>query len=194
MSVICPICGGADLQARVVVETIQYGGQDLQVPGIAVSYCESCRQEFVTPEQTRANVRVFADAKRVHDGLLPSEAIVTWRKALGLTQSDAARLLGGGANAFSKYERGEVLQSKAMDLLIRVTGSVPQTHAILRARAGLVSDAKVTKTFHVKDVASSWSRSSSVMVGEVIPISRARLAANDDHGKWEISEVRHAHR
>jgi HTH-type transcriptional regulator/antitoxin MqsA len=30
-------------------------------------------------------------------------------------------MFGGGLNAFSKYERGEVIQSEAMDKLIRVS-------------------------------------------------------------------------
>jgi len=40
---------------------------------------------------------------------------------LGLTQHAASSIFGGGLNAFSKYERGEVIQSKAMDKLIRVS-------------------------------------------------------------------------
>ncbi|WP_354470402.1 type II toxin-antitoxin system MqsA family antitoxin [Marinobacterium sp. MBR-109] len=36
-------------------------------------------------------------------------------------------MLGGGRNAFSKYERGEVAQSVAMDRIIRVC----QTHPSL---------------------------------------------------------------
>ncbi|MDE0460281.1 MAG: type II toxin-antitoxin system MqsA family antitoxin [Chromatiales bacterium] len=38
------------------------------------------------------------------------------RKRLGLTQ--AARLMGGGDNAFSKYKRGEVTRSAAMNSVL----------------------------------------------------------------------------
>lgn len=48
------------------------------------------------------------------------------RRTLGLSQEEAARLFGGGRNAFSKYERGEVAQSVAMDRLIRLCLSHPE--------------------------------------------------------------------
>jgi len=42
-----------------------------------------------------------------------------------LTQKDASSLFGGGANAFSKYERGDVIQSDAMDRLMRLVKQHP---------------------------------------------------------------------
>ena len=36
-------------------------------------------------------------------------------------QKQITSVFGGGLNAFSKYERGEIIQSEAMDKLIRVT-------------------------------------------------------------------------
>jgi HTH-type transcriptional regulator/antitoxin MqsA len=39
---------------------------------------------------------------------------------LNLTKKEAAIMFCGGTNAFSKYERGEVIQSKAMGKLMRL--------------------------------------------------------------------------
>jgi len=65
-------------------------------------------------------------AKRRADGLLSPEEIRHAREALGLTQHKAAEVFGGGRNAFSKYERGEVAQSVAMDRLIRLCLAHPK--------------------------------------------------------------------
>jgi hypothetical protein len=44
---------------------------------------------------------------------------------LDLTQANAAEIFGGGQNAFSKYERGEVVQSLAMDRILRFFAAAP---------------------------------------------------------------------
>ena len=56
------------------------------------------------------------------------------RKRLGLTQAQAARLMGGGDNAFSKYERGEVTQSAAMNSVLLLLDAFPDGLEVLRVR------------------------------------------------------------
>lgn len=121
MSVICPLCEQGELHESDVIESIRHGDSRLEVKGIEVMRCDSCGEETVMPNQARRNALRFVDAKRTHDGLMTSQEIVDWRRQLGITQHEAARLLGGGVNAFSKYERGEVTQSHAMDRLMRVS-------------------------------------------------------------------------
>jgi Cys-tRNA synthase (O-phospho-L-seryl-tRNA:Cys-tRNA synthase) len=58
----------------------------------------------------------------------------------GLSQQKAAQLLGGGVNAFSKYERGEVMQSRSMDLLMRMYNEVPDVRDRLATLSGTVTD------------------------------------------------------
>jgi DNA-binding transcriptional regulator YiaG len=65
-------------------------------------------------------------AKRSYDGLLTPDEIHRSRRLLKLTQEEASKVFGGGANAFSKYERGEVTQSAAMDRLIRLCVNHPE--------------------------------------------------------------------
>ena len=77
------------------------------------------------------------DAWRKIDGLLTAQEIVALRNKLGLTQQDAAKIFGGGANAFSKYERSEVIQSVAMDKLMRAALDVPDMFMWLKQQAGL---------------------------------------------------------
>jgi transcriptional regulator with XRE-family HTH domain len=58
-------------------------------------------------------------------GLLTADEIKAVRRAKNLNQKQCAQLLGGGVNSFHKYESGTVIQSAAMDLLIRVVRDVP---------------------------------------------------------------------
>lgn len=122
---------------QVMAESFPYDGVQLTISEYEFSSCPACGEEFVLPEQARRNERRFADAKRAHDGLLTSEQIVAWRNRWGLSQQQAAALLGGGVNAFSKYERGEVMQSQAMDLLIRTSDRFGSVREFLGERAGI---------------------------------------------------------
>lgn len=54
------------------------------------------------------------------------------REALGLTQLEAGRLIGGGPRAFSKYEAGAVKPSAAAVSLLRVLAANPTAIATLR--------------------------------------------------------------
>ena len=115
----CKICKSDDVSGFVEVEDISYKGNDLQV-SIAYSVCNNCDREFVSKPQIIQNELALRAVKKTFDGLLSSEEIVRAREELSLTQEQAARVFGGGRNAFSKYERGEVSQSVAMDKLIRI--------------------------------------------------------------------------
>lgn len=134
MTVSCPLCERGELESRVVDETIKYGADSIVVPGVEISVCSRCGEEIVSPSQAKANEVRFADAKRQHDNLLTSDQIVAIRELWGLTQQKAASIFGGGANAFSKYERGEVLQSRPMDILLRAYNEVPQLREFLAGK------------------------------------------------------------
>ena len=60
------------------------------------------------------------------EGLLEPTHIQRIRKKLKLTQKRASELLGGGTNAFQKYEAGDVLVSQAMSQLLRLLDSQPE--------------------------------------------------------------------
>lgn len=54
------------------------------------------------------------------NGLLEPEHIAKIRKRLKLSQRKAGEILGGGPNAFHKYEKGEILVSKAISNLLKI--------------------------------------------------------------------------
>jgi HTH-type transcriptional regulator/antitoxin MqsA len=74
----------------------------------------------------------MTDFYREADGLLTGNQIKAIRDDLGLTQAEAAKVFGGGKNAFTKYENGDVTQSVAMDKLIRTAYAVPAALDFLR--------------------------------------------------------------
>ncbi len=123
---ICPICEAGTLSNQVHTGEIQYRERIVRVPDLEYSSCDSCGADPVLAKQAKRNQVRYSDAKRATDGLLSSADIRTARRYLGLTQHAASSVFGGGLNAFSKYERGEVIQSKAMDKLIRLTCRYPE--------------------------------------------------------------------
>lgn len=115
----CNMCKSTEISDHVDNEAFIYKGNTINVP-VHYSVCEKCGREFISKDQIILNDQRLRDEKRIFDGLLTSSQIVKAREYLNLTQELASLLFGGGRNAFSKYERGEVSQSKSMDNLIRL--------------------------------------------------------------------------
>jgi len=115
----CKLCKSEDVSEYVELDEISYKGKALQV-SITYSLCNTCDREFISKPQILQNEAALRAAKKDYDGLLSSEEIIRARRTLSLTLEQASRVFGGGRNAFSKYERGEVSQSVAMDKLIRI--------------------------------------------------------------------------
>lgn len=137
MIALCFACETGRLVLTTIPEVVQHNGNDVLVPDYEALVCDNCEERFVSPEVAKRNAPRIADAKRRSEGLLTGGEIAAIRKGMGLSQSDAAEIFGGGVNAFSKYERGEVVQSKAMDLLLRLTVEIPAARTSLMSRAGM---------------------------------------------------------
>jgi HTH-type transcriptional regulator / antitoxin MqsA len=122
---ICPICDEGTLRTSTHALDVNHRGQTIRVDGLVHSVCSECGADPVLPDQARRNHTIIADARRATEGLLTSTQIRAIRTKLSLSQARASELFGGGANAFSKYERGEVAQSVPMDRLLRVANTFP---------------------------------------------------------------------
>lgn len=72
---------------------------------------------------------------RAH-GLPEPEEVRRVRRRLRLSQQRAGLLLGGGPNAFHKYEKGEVVVSRPMAQLLRLLDRHPELAAELEAGDG----------------------------------------------------------
>jgi HTH-type transcriptional regulator/antitoxin MqsA len=130
----CPVCGEGELSPQTFSEVFTINGQKIVVHDLEGSLCGECGADPILQPQILRNQALIADAKRAHLGLLKADEIKLIREALGLTQKQAADKFGGGPNAFSKYERGEVIQSEPMDKLLRAAYFAPQTLNYLNRR------------------------------------------------------------
>lgn len=127
----CAICGEGHLDARVDKNPVDYKGQTA-VLNAHYSVCDACGSEQTNAAQARLNKRAMLAFKKRVDGLLTGTEVRALRERLGINQAEAAEIFGGGPVAFSKYENDDVMQSEAMDKLLRVAGSVPGALDYLR--------------------------------------------------------------
>ncbi len=133
----CPLCSQS-AEEKEWQKEIEHNGQELLVTGLRHFVCQGCGTTFANNEQSRINRRAVAYARNETDGLLPGSEIRALRERWNLTQRDAARIFGGGLNAFSKYENGEVVQSDPMDKLLRLAMRHDFVVAELASDAGLI--------------------------------------------------------
>lgn len=115
----CPFCGGGVLHREERDTEYEYNGHRLliQQPG---TYCNSCDEAILEPEDLKFNRQDLQAFRSRIDGLLEPKQIRRIRKLLGLNQKDAGEIFGGGHNAFSRYERGELAPPKTLSMLLNV--------------------------------------------------------------------------
>lgn len=125
----CPECGRALTQGLRPM-TIHYKGLSatFDMPG---AYCE-CGEGTVTAKDMDVSDRQLNLLKaRAENLVLPSD-VRRIRKKLGLNQQAAGQVLGGGPSAFNKYEKGEILPSKAISNLLRLLEALPSGLQVLQ--------------------------------------------------------------
>jgi len=148
-STLCPICGEGHLIEHTHDLASELEGHSYVINGLLHSLCDHCDEYITTPDQSRHNKRVIiaardqAVAARDRAQRLTPAEILHIRKRLGLTQVQAARVFGGGPNAFGKYENGDVGPSEGMEKLLRLADKVPEAATWLLRRAGLPAPSHV---------------------------------------------------
>lgn len=128
---ICPV-SGLPMVRGLRPMTITYKGRSatFDMPGW---YCDESGESLHGREDTRVYDRELNQLKAEVEGLLDAGAVRRVRRRLRLSQREAGRLIGGGPNAFQKYESGEVLVSRAVSNLLRLLERRPEDVEILRA-------------------------------------------------------------
>jgi HTH-type transcriptional regulator/antitoxin MqsA len=103
---------------------ISHEGMSAEVKGLSGWRCSSCREiEF---DQKSAKRYAAAGDKLVMTARAAERSeIRRIRRKLGLSQTMAAKLTGGGHNAFSRYERGEAAPLPAVVNLFRLLDRHP---------------------------------------------------------------------
>jgi putative zinc finger/helix-turn-helix YgiT family protein len=103
---------------------------EVQVPALEIPRCRSCGELVFT---NRVDEQITA-ALRAQLRLLTPEQIRESRKALGLLQQELAERLGVAEATISRWETGMLIQSRAMDNLLRAYFALPQLRAALRGK------------------------------------------------------------
>ncbi len=103
----------------------QYKGHSAVVPKVTGWHCPVCGDVEFDPGEGK---RFSAAIKRIAAQIDSREAaeLARIRKKLKLTQLQAARISGGGPNAFSRYERGIARPLPAVTNLFRLLDRHPE--------------------------------------------------------------------
>jgi HTH-type transcriptional regulator/antitoxin MqsA len=116
--------------------TIDHAGLSARVEGLSGWRCDSCGEVEFDNESAR-RYAAAGDDLVLRERARQSQDIRRIRRKLGLSQVDAARLTGGGHNAFSRYERGEAMPMPAVINLFRLLDEHPELlKDLLRPRSG----------------------------------------------------------
>ena len=116
-------------------ETISVKGMERRVDDLSGWECQQCHEVEWDPDTDSAErYGEASDALVIAARQMIGTEMKRIRRKLHLTQKEAVHLLsGGGHNAFSRYERGEVLPPKALMLLMRLLDRYP--HLLADAKA-----------------------------------------------------------
>ena len=121
----CLNCEDGQMTHEIRDVVYEYRGQHTSIPKISGWFCNHCNEvEFDKGEGNRYAQAISNFSQEIDR----EEAIelAKTRKKLKLTQREAARLTGGGANAFSRYERGQTKPMLAIINLFRILGKHPE--------------------------------------------------------------------
>jgi HTH-type transcriptional regulator/antitoxin MqsA len=114
--------------------TLEYKGQStmIDMPGW---YCNESGESIHTGEDMKVSDAALTALKIKVENLLSPEDVRRIRLKMGLTQRQAGTLIGGGPNAFQKYEAGEVTVSKGISNFLRVLERHPEEIEELKKQA-----------------------------------------------------------
>ena len=89
-------------------------------------WCPECDEMILSEENAEEKEQQMSAFKRkINKETIKPDYIQSVRKRLGLNQKDASDLLGGGVNAFSRYETGKMTPPRSLILLLRLLDSRP---------------------------------------------------------------------
>lgn len=123
----CVQCESGEQMQRFEGEsfTVTHAGMSATVDGLSGWRCPACGEVEFDPESA-ARYAEAGDNLVLRARKHQQEELRRIRRKLGLTQQQAARLTGGGHNAFSRYERGQATPLPAVTNLFRLLDRHPE--------------------------------------------------------------------
>lgn len=124
----CPLCLEGTLHDGKLKQGLEYRGRLYEYMAKG-AFCDHCHDGFPTHDAREESAwmafRDQVDADEIAE-------LARIRKKLKLTQQEAAKLSGGGKNAFSRYERGQAKPVAAVVNLFRLLDRHPDLLRELR--------------------------------------------------------------
>jgi len=124
----CPTCGTGSLVEAVRDVPYIYKGEKTVIKAVKGKFCDNPKcQEVVMDmgESVRTSKEMLEFNKTVNAELTPIGLLTQVRQQFDLTQQEAAKVFGGGANAFSRYESGKTKPPIALVTLFKVLNKHP---------------------------------------------------------------------
>ena len=136
----CPHCGRKEIRPRATRYTLEvkHDGRlhEVTVEDFEIPTCDACGEKVFS---NREDERI-SQALRAKLGLLTPNQIRDKLRELGLSQKQAAARLGIAEATLSRWMTGSIIQSRAMDNLLRVYFAFPE---VRRALSGVDQDAQL---------------------------------------------------
>ena len=123
----CNACGGKKTMVRFENErfTIEHGALRKAVEGLSGWRCKTCDEVVFDPESAKLYAAAGDDLV-LQSRKRERRELKRIREKLDLTQQAAAKLTGGGHNAFSRYERGTAQPMPAVVNLFKLLDRHPE--------------------------------------------------------------------
>ena len=99
----CPTCGIGDLIVATRELPYSYKGKSTVIKAVKEKFCNNlkCREVVVDiDESARMSKEMLAFNKKVNRELTPIDLLANVRERFKLNQQQAAKVFGGGTNAF----------------------------------------------------------------------------------------------
>lgn len=127
----CPTCGNGNLVHGTRNRPYTYKGKSTTIRNVTGRFCDNpdCRDVVLEmAESVRTAREMLAFNKKINAGLTPVDLLANVRQRLKLTQQQAARVFGGGPNAFSRYESGKTKPPVALVKLFGILDKHPHLY------------------------------------------------------------------
>ena len=126
----CGECGSLVFAFDDETFRVEHRGDTHEVSNLSGWRCSACGDVVFSPDSA-ARCAAAGDALVLAARRKLGQEIRRTREKLGLTQAKAARLTGGGHNAFSRYEPGEAVPMPSVVNLLRLLDRHPELLAEL---------------------------------------------------------------
>lgn len=115
-------------------ETLTCDAESVTLTGLAGWFCPECHDGIFDEDSSRRYAEA-GDALILRVRERRRKEIRRIRRKLGLTQKEAAAIFGGGVNAFSRYERGEIEPHSSTQKLLQLLDKHPELLEEIRRAA-----------------------------------------------------------